>query len=146
MPDVVVELSAFERGHLRELVAQFAGLVAGRGDDPALERLTPSAYRDDAGAAAEFRGLTRDDLLSRRADDAAVVLAGIDRGTQLELDAEETSAWLRTLAAVRLVLATRLGIDRTDDLVDRDEPRFALYDWLGYRLELLVRAADGRDR
>ncbi|MGW9114942.1 DUF2017 family protein [Microbacterium sp. NPDC055683] len=146
MPGVVVELSAFERDHLRELVAQFAGLVAGGADDPALERLTPSAYRDDAEAAAEFRGLTRDDLLRRRADDAGVVLAGIDRGTPLELDAEETNAWLRTLAAVRLVLATRLGIDQSDDLVDRHEPRFALYDWLGYRLELLVLAADGQDR
>ena len=45
---------------------------------------------------------------------------------------------------MRLVLATRLGIDSETDH-DPEVPAFAVYDWLGYRLELLVQAADELD-
>ncbi len=62
---------------------------------------------------------------------------------QLRLDPEDLQAWLRTLAAIRLVLATRLGI-KTEDDHDEDDPRFGIYDWLGYRLDGLVRAAEAR--
>ena len=44
------------------------------------------------------------------------------------------------LAAIRLVLATRLGI-RSEEDHDVDDPRFGIYDWLGYRLDGLVQAA-----
>ena len=44
------------------------------------------------------------------------------------------------LAAIRLVLATRLGI-RSEEDHDEDDPRFGIYDWLGYRLDGLVQAA-----
>jgi len=54
----------------------------------------------------------------------------------------DAHAWLRTLAAVRLVLATRLGIGDADEHLDGD-PRFGIYDWLGYRLDGLVRAMSG---
>ena len=50
-------------------------------------------------------------------------------------------AWLRTLAAIRLVLASRLGIEVAEDH-DPDDPRFGIYDWLGYRLDGLVAAVD----
>ena len=60
---------------------------------------------------------------------------------QLRLDPEDLQAWLRTLAALRLVLASRLGITTEDDH-DGDDPRFGIYDWLGFRLDGLVRAAD----
>ena len=60
---------------------------------------------------------------------------------ELMLSAPEAAAWLRTLAALRLVLASRLGI-RTEDDHDPEDPRFGVYDWLGYRLELLVRARE----
>ena len=57
--------------------------------------------------------------------------------TDIRLDPDEVQAWLRTLAAIRLVLATRLGIEGADDH-DEDDPRFGIYDWLGYRLDGLV--------
>ena len=41
---------------------------------------------------------------------------------------------MRTLTAIRLVIASRLGIEDEDDR-DEDDPRFGVYDWLGYRLE-----------
>ncbi|MBN9170383.1 MAG: DUF2017 family protein, partial [Microbacterium sp.] len=93
-------------------------------------------------------------LLHRRAEDAAIVLASIGAHTTknaaasdartthiVRLDPEQLRAWLRTLAALRLVLAIRLGIDDEDDH-DEDDPRFGVYDWLGYRLEGLVHAAE----
>ncbi|WP_243074994.1 DUF2017 family protein [Microbacterium sp. SS28] len=158
---VVLEITRMEATHLAGLVMQFSDLLTETGDrspsDPAVARLVPDAYPDDAEAAQEFRSLTQRDLLDRRSTDAAAVLASLhdvvepaldphDEGaTQIavvELDADGLQSWLRTLAAVRLVLASRLGIVDEDDH-DEDDPRFGIYDWLGYRLEGLVKAAEG---
>ncbi len=38
-------------------------------------------------------------------------------------------------------IAERLGIESDDDH-DPDDARFGVYDWLGYRLELVIEAAD----
>lgn len=156
---VALEITRLEAAHLSRLVAQFAELVDGaetRDGDPAIRRLAPDAY-EDAEAAREFRDLTEGDLLDRRRDDAATVVATLAEASDIPedpddprlleavvvaLDAPAAGAWLRTLAAVRLVLATRLGIADTDDH-DADDPRFGIYDWLGYRLDGLVSAIDG---
>ena len=157
---VVLELTRLEAAHLSGLVGQFAELVDGAETshgDPAIERLAPDAY-EDAEAALEFRDLTEADLLDRRRDDAATVLATLVEASEIPddpddpalletvavpLDEQATGAWLRTLAAIRLVLATRLGITDVDDH-DSDDPRFGIYDWLGYRLDGLVKVVDGR--
>mgnify|MGYP000449771208 CR=1 FL=1 len=55
--------------------------------------------------------------------------------------ADDVSALLRTLSAIRLVLATRLG-SQADDDHDAADPRFGIYDWLGYRLDSLITAID----
>jgi hypothetical protein len=157
---VVVDITRLEARHLRLLVEQFRDLVAetdAGGDDPALRRLSPPAYPDDARAAAEFRSLTASDLLERRRADAETVMESLTGAATvadddadatdtvgLVLDETETRAWLRTLAAVRLVLATRLGVEE-GTAHDDDDPRFGVYEWLGYRLEGLVRAVDGAD-
>jgi len=153
---VVLEISSLEALHLAGIVGQFRDLVTGarHDDDPAVARLVPDAYPDDEAASREFRRLTANDMLARRADDARTVLAtlGMD-GTAVdpESDADatiavalseiEAQAWMRTLSAVRLVLATRLGIHEDDDH-DPDDPRFGVYDWIGYRLDGLVTALD----
>lgn len=165
---VVLELSRIEATHLAGLVSQFAELLdeTGEGlpDDPAVLRLVPDGYADNPAAAQEFRDLTQRELLERRSTDAGAVLANLAEAIQLpaedgtpeeaeaalletilvRLGPEDLQAWLRTLAAVRLVLASRLGITHEDDHVD-DDPRFGVYDWIGYRLDGLVRAADGED-
>ncbi len=158
MTVVVLELALVEAAHLTDLVEQFAELVgeSSAAADPAVARLVPDAYADDEAAAREFRELTERELLSRRSDDAATVLeslrhdgARLSPGTidpalattafTITLDAEEVGAWLRTLAALRLVLASRLGIVTEDDH-DPDDPRFGIYEWVGHRLDGLVRA------
>lgn len=161
-PAALLVLTRLEAAHLTALTLQFSELVSGAvppAHDPAVARLVPDAYQDDPAAAQEFRALTEGDLLRRRADDAARVLASLRSDGELldptrldpddataeyavALDAEHAGAWLRTLSALRLVLASRLGIeDETDG--DPDDPRFSIYEWLGYRLDGLVRALEG---
>ncbi|EIC08241.1 protein of unknown function DUF2017-containing protein [Microbacterium laevaniformans OR221] len=160
MTAVRMEVSALEAAHLTDLVLQFTDLLADsidRTDDPAIARLVPDGYRDAPDDAAEFRRLTQDDLLDRRRDDAAVVLTTLQRDGRtlrpedldradaeveviVELDAGAVTAWLRTLTAVRLVMATRLGI--TTEAEQDDGPRFGVYNWLGFRLEGLLQAID----
>lgn len=157
---VAMEITRLEAAHLAGLITQFSELVDGAeasDGDPAIQRLVPDAYEDSA-AADEFRALTEGDLLDRRRDDATAVLATLAEASQIpedpddpallesvvvRLDDAAVGAWLRTLAAVRLVLASRLGIERAEDH-DPDDPRFGIYDWLGYRLDGLIRAVDGR--
>ncbi|GAA1990598.1 DUF2017 family protein [Microbacterium pumilum] len=156
---VALDLTRIEAAHLVGLVTQFAELIeesAVSTADPAIGRLVPDAYADDPEAAREFRDLTEDDLLARRRSDAGLVLATLQDAavipddpddprlieqTDIRLDPADVQAWLRTLAAIRLVLADRLGIEGPDDH-DEDDPRFGIYDWLGYRLHGLVTAAD----
>lgn len=156
---VAIEITRLEAAHLAGLVTQFADLVDGADTadgDPAIRRLAPDAY-DDPVAAREFRDLTESDLLDRRRDDAASVLASLAdaadipddpddpallENVTIRLDGVAIGAWLRTLAAIRLVLASRLGVENADDH-DAGDPRFGIYDWLGYRLDGLVRAIDG---
>jgi len=156
---LMVEITRLEAAHLAGLITQFADLLddtASAGDDPAIARLVPDAYIDDADSAREFRALTERDLLARRRSDAAMVLTtlrdpaeitddpqdpGLLETVEIALDRDGVQAWLRTLAAVRLVLADRLGIDTAEDHDDED-PRFGIYDWLGYRLHGLISAID----
>lgn len=156
---VVLTVTRIEAAHLAALVGQFVDLLRATEDphvDGAVARLVPDAYSDDPAAAEEFRAATESDLLDRREADAARVLASMGDAAELAdaaddavlleevelvLDHETAHAWLRTLAAVRLVLASRLGIEHEDDR-DPDDPRFGVYDWLGFRLNGLVEAID----
>lgn len=155
-----MDLTRLEAVHLRGLVNQFLDLLISSGDaadDPAIARLTPNAYPDDESASAQFRAAAQPELLRRRTEDAGVVLADLtiagdvtdpqqlspaEAVTDLTilLDRSRTVSWMRTLAAVRLVLAARLGITAEGD-GDPDDPRFGVYEWLGYRLDVLTRAA-----
>jgi hypothetical protein len=161
---VMLEISLLEAAHLGAMVGQFIDLIdatpveASAPSDPAVARLVPDAYADDAEASTEFRRLTGSDLLDRRRRDADTVLAslapdGVDldltdaddedlvRSFVITLDRDEAGAWMRVLAAVRLVLASRLGIESEEDS-DASDPRFDVYEWLGMRLEGLVQAVD----
>lgn len=155
----MLTLTRIEADHLRDLVQQFADLVNGTPSeaDPAVDRLAPDVYPDDPEASREFRDVTRGDLLHRRARDAQIVRRALDDVAEgSDADADELSpvdlpipqdaidSWLRTITALRLVIASRLGLDVDDDH-DQEDPRFAVFDWLGYRLDGLVTAANELD-
>jgi hypothetical protein len=119
--------------------------------DPALLRLLPDAYRDDPDAAAEFRRYTDGTLRDGMHGDIDVVRAGLASASargQLMLDDDQAQAWLRVLNRIRLVLATRLGIERAEDhdVLDQlgdDDPRatpYLLFGWVGYLLSDLLQA------
>ena len=155
---LLIDLAPLEGVHLRGLISQFVALLDEADADPAGERLTPTAYPDDSDATAEYRASTREHLLDRRRKDAAVVDAALAeftgdldpaspdaiRAAVVAIPVAEEGAWMRTLAAMRLVVATRLGIGSEDDH-DPADPSFHVYDWLGYRLDELIRLADERD-
>lgn len=161
---VILELTRMEAAHLAGLVTQFAELLEdaeSSAGDPAIARLVPDAYADDAEAAQNFRDMTEGDLLERRRQDAGMVLSSLGEAATLPEDAEPgdeavmelvelrlerdvLQGWLRALAAIRLVLATRLEI-RSEEDHDVDDPRFGIYEWLGYRLDGLVQAASDDD-
>lgn len=153
---LALPLALIEGHHLLGLVDDYITLLDGtRADDPALDRLTPRAYADDDAATLEFRQATRDDLLDRRLTDALEVRTSLEdfdieidpdsdaalREQVVHIEAIAVDTWLRTLSTMRLVIASRLGIDR-DDTHAPDDPRFGVYDWLGYRLDQLVLLAD----
>jgi len=125
--------------------------------DPALLRLLPDAYPDDAEASVEFRRFTTDGLAERKALNAVTVVealsaagggsggGGSARGRiEVRLDAQEATAWMRAIGDIRLVLASRLGIveDGDDGDVHDDETAMlrAIYDWLAFVQDTLVGA------
>lgn len=155
--DIEIALLRVEAVRLVELAGDLLQLLASPDHhDDAIARLTPNPYPGDPDAAAQFAQATSTDLLDRRLSDATTVrdsLAPLVTGSEdmseaeafaehrLRLTSAEVDAWLRAINAIRLVLATRLGI-ADDDTHDPDDPRYGVYDWLGYRLELLIEAAD----
>lgn len=141
-------LSAAEIRQLRTLVHEFTGLLREHDGAPA----APSAYPGDREADAAFRSATADDLLRRREQDADRVLAdlalaggagrgGPGHGTRMmTVDPDGAASWMRTLTALRLALAAR--IDGDPDEPGPDDAARLVYEWLGYRLDTLVRAVD----
>ena len=170
---LILTVSRMEAQQLADLVAQFSELLephagpdamsSGTIDataDPALARLAPNPYPDDDDAAAEFHEATRRDLLERRQNDALRVLADLAPSfasgdpndpdpaadtIDLVIEGDAGWAWMRTLTAIRLVIATRLGISGEDDDHDPQDDRFAVYDWIGFRLDGIVRALETAD-
>jgi hypothetical protein len=119
-------------------------------DDPVLARLLPDAYRDDPGAAGEFRRFTDADLRAGKRANAAVVLATLpDGGGRMELDRDQADAWLSWLNDVRLALGTSLGVTEDTDLEDADDEDPAVqalqvYGWLGWLQESLLSCLEPR--
>ena len=101
---VVLELTRMEAAHLAGLVAQFEELLTDAetaSGDPAIARLVPDAYSDDAEAAQEFRRLTERDLLDRRRQDAADVLASLRTQAALSELPEDGKAAVKELTVLK---------------------------------------------
>lgn len=119
-------------------------------DDPVLQRLFPNPYPHDAEASSDFRRFTERDQRQRKITDARVVadaLAATDGGRHaVVISLDQAPSWLKTLAALRLSLATRLGIDDEEAMADLaalpdEDPRalmYSVFEWLGFAQETLV--------
>ena len=125
--------------------------------DPAMDRLVPSAHREDPALAAEFRRLTEHGLRERKAANLATAISAVlaSDGDKVRLDLEQAQATVVALTDVRLLLGERLGL-RTDEdaeaLQDRleraseDDPDLhlaAAYDFLTWLQETLLQALMG---
>lgn len=172
---IIARFDVAELALIAELSTQLTELLANRSDDdPAVQRLLPDAYPDDAEASAEFRRFTADGLVERKLANASTVLGSIGSATAgagptipgpaitglegagpegvvangmatLRLDPPAVQAWLRSIGDVRLTLATRLGIEQDGDEGSPGEPLSDLYDWLGYVQGSLIDALDTPD-
>jgi hypothetical protein len=126
------------------------GGASARPLDPALARLLPDAYRDDAEAASDHRRLTERGLVDRKVANARAVIASLQSATpatlrtirKLSLDEKSVQAWLRTLTDLRLTIAARLQIEEDGDEGIGDDAMLAVYDWLGYLQGTLVATID----
>jgi hypothetical protein len=122
--------------------------------DPALERIFPTANREDDQIAAEFRRLTEEGLRSRKSANlttAIQALSGIE-DQKISLEQPQALALLIALTDVRLVLGERLGLKRDDDVdlleeqvsaLPPDDPAvyaLAVYDFLTWLQETLAHA------
>jgi hypothetical protein len=134
-------------------LAAFVGLPSGdvpRPEDPVLRRLLPDAYRDDEGAASDFRRYTDSELRAAKRGHATVVLETLpDGGGQMRLDRDQADAWLGALNDMRLALGTSLEVTEQTDPDDYDEDHPArqaleVYGWLGWLQESLLSCLDPR--
>lgn len=137
---IVLDLTPIEMQLLRTLLAQYDEVVHAD-DDPVLERLFPTAYRDDADAAAEFARYTRSGLVDHKVSGAGHVLAALVDDRPVLLDDESAARWLPVLTDLRLVIAGRLGIVRDDDEVPDDELG-QVYHWLAALQQHLIEGLD----
>ncbi len=114
--------------------------------DPAIARLLPNAYTDDDEKSQEFRQLTENSLIARKIANARILTGSLHGGAEVDLGPDEQQAWLRTLSDIRLVIASRLGIEGDDDEgradTDDDIMMQDVYSWLGYVQGSLVEAMD----
>jgi ATP-dependent Clp protease adaptor protein ClpS len=128
-------------------VPEWLASVGRPGSDPAADRLTPHAYMDDEDAGAEFDRLMIPELDAGRRHDREAYDRVLERASQgsTVLDADEVFSVLRVLDEVRLVMASRLGIDSDDwqapDDV-QDAPELHLYHLLGWLQDALIEAAE----
>jgi hypothetical protein len=132
---------------------ELTGSVPGE-RDPALERIFPTANRQDDQMAAEFRRLTEDGLRARKSGNlttAIRALSGIE-DQKVSLEQPQALALLIALTDVRLVLGERLGLKQDDDFdlleeqvagLPEDDPAvyaLTVYDFLTWLQETLAHA------
>ena len=137
-----VRLRSSERAVVADLVEQLREQLLASTDDPAVRRLFPPAYPDDAERDAGYQVLTRDELLEHRLAALDTVEGSLDGD---DLDQAGLTAWMTTLNSLRLVLGTRLDVDEELPVLAPDDPlasAYAVYEYLGWLLSQVVDALD----
>lgn len=176
-PVINIRLTDYEATLLESLVEQFCGLLEADAEavdhadpfarwqaeldggepldrtDPVIVRLFPDAYPEDPIGSDEFRRLTQSRQRTERLDQAEIVMSALrdsDAGKHpVQVRLIDLPSWLKTLTAVRLSLAVRLGIRTSEDAEELDElpetdPKayvFRVYEWVAYLTENLLALA-----
>jgi Domain of unknown function (DUF2017) len=136
----VLRLDTRERELIRQLLGELRELLALGPQDPRVRRLYPAAYADDPELEGEYQRLTQEELRSGRLASVDAVEASIDEEM---LSAEQLTAWMQAVNALRLILGTMLDITEDDqelhfDPSDPDARTQALYGYLGGLLDEIV--------
>ncbi|MGW9827487.1 uncharacterized protein DUF2017 [Brevibacterium pityocampae] len=141
-----------DAGELNE-AEQLARLVGMGGEverptDPALLRLLPDVDPADPERSAEFRRLTDLDLRESKLANLRIALHSLGASGRVELDGPAQRAWLTALTDVRLVVASRLGLEtdadledlyaREEELPDSEAMLVTVYDFLTWAQERLA--------
>lgn len=120
--------------------------------DPVIHRLFPNPYPHDPKAAAEYRRYSQSELRDDLVANAERVLADLNRTRSgkrpVAISEDAVDPWLKVLAALRLSLATRLGVSDAESVEELaglrdDDPRahlFTVFEWLGFAQETLLEA------
>jgi hypothetical protein len=88
-------------------------------DDPAVLRVLPNAAPDDREVADEFRRYTEPELRALKVDRLRTIWRALsDDGPAWIVPADEALATAAALTDIRLVLASRLGLETDDDATD----------------------------
>lgn len=144
-----------------ELIPDLLDSVGAAEGDPAVRRLTPSAYPDDQEAQEEYGRMINPELERERKADRRILndlLAARERvavsgkksqktespGTKA-LSAEDADGLLRVMNESRLTLAARLGIEdesweKPPESPDQEAPHLMLLRYLTYLQEALIDA------
>jgi hypothetical protein len=139
--DLVLSLTPEEAEFLAGLPAEMREILEGPLDDPAGQRLFPSAYLDptEEQGEAEWQAMIVPDLLRARLDALDLVGTTLARAQRegswmlITLAPDEVQAWLGVLNDTRLVLGSRLGVTEDDDRIHADPTQAGaihVYDWL----------------
>lgn len=115
-------------------------------DDPALQRLFPNPYPQDPRAAFDHRRYTESDNRRAKIEDARTVRRALAEAPPISIPKDGIDPWLKTLNALRLVLASRLGVDDADAMdelhrADESDPRALMagvMDWLAYLQGVII--------
>jgi hypothetical protein len=125
-----------------QAVPGFLASVESTPDDPAHDRLYPTAYADDADDH-EFRRLAHGEIQKGREADRALFAETLKRleAGRTALTTEEAEAFARTVGAARLAIAARHNMFDADDLSNLpDSPHQAIVAYLGVVQDQLVQA------
>lgn len=132
---------ARDRAVIADAIAELRGLMSS--DDPAIARLFPSPYGDDAERNAGWDVLVRGELIERRLDALQRVESMFDRRT---CSADELSALMRSVNDARLVVGTRLDVSEDGpplDMTASEASAYRLYEHLTSILAHAIRALSG---
>lgn len=159
LDQLVTQLLELMQGHSSTALDPdplFASLEIGGSDskpeDPALARLFPDAYEGEVESKG-FRRVTEQGILNRKVQDAITVISAIGLGgdpfssddVEIEVPFDDLETWARTLTALRLAIAARIGLEREEDH-DRLEAEedtqgtVLVFDWLAAVLDAVMRA------